>query len=212
MILLNVAGLISSLVILHDYVTIEVMEKTAKEKKAGHAEDGAPLEQGKEPQSKELKPADYLRAVKVHLRDGKQKSAFVLLQQATIQFPEDPFILSYFGYFQAIVDKKYRTGVENCKKAITLLKKSDGIDKELLFPVFYLNLGRAYVAGGKKKDAIDAFQQGLKFDNGNKELWKDLRGLGERKKPPLPFLDRSNPINKCLGKMTRNGAKNTIKK
>src|SRR5512143_522282 len=105
-------------------------EKTGKEKTVVHTEDAKAQEQGRE-----LKPADYLRAVKVQLRDGKQKSAFVLLQQATIQFPDDPFILSYFGYFQAIVDKKYRTGAENCKKAIALLKKSEGIDKEILFPV-----------------------------------------------------------------------------
>lgn len=183
------------------------MEKTGKEKKAVHTGEAAAPEQGKE-----LKPADYLRAVKTHLRDGKQKSAFVLLQQASIQFPDDPFILSYFGYFQAIVDKKYRTGAENCKKAIALLKKSEGIDKEVLYPVFYLNLGRAYVAGGKRKDAIEAFQQGLKFDSGNRELWKDLRGLGERKKPPLPFLDRSNPINKYIGILTRAGAKTQERK
>lgn len=183
------------------------MEKTGKEKKTVHTGDGAAPEHGKE-----LKPADYLRAVKTHLRDGKQKSAFVLLQQASIQFPDDPFILSYFGYFQAIVDKKYRTGAENCKKAIALLKKSEDIDKEVLYPVFYLNLGRAYVAGGKRKEAIEAFQQGLKFDGGNRELWKDLRGLGERKKPPLPFLDRSNPINKYIGIMTRTGPKTQERK
>jgi tetratricopeptide (TPR) repeat protein len=172
------------------------MEKDSKETKAGEP----PVK------DKELSPADYLRAVKANLRTGKQKSAFVLLQQASIQFPDDPFIISYFGYFQAIVDKKYRSGVENCKKAVTLLKKSEVIDKDVLYPVFYLNLGRAYVAGGKRKDAIEAFQQGLKFDGSNKELLKDLRKLGERKKPAVPFLDRSNPINIYLGKMTRKGA------
>ncbi|MGE5808925.1 MAG: hypothetical protein ACM32I_07360 [Nitrospirota bacterium] len=93
-----------------------------------------------------------------------------------------------------------------------MLKKSEDIDKEVLYPVFYLNLGRAYVAGGKRKEAIEAFQQGLKFDGGNRELWKDLRGLGERKKPPLPFLDRSNPINKYIGIMTRTGPKTQERK
>jgi predicted Zn-dependent protease len=196
----NFTTLISFLVIVHDYVTIGTMEKNSEGKKAGDTGHAVPPAH-----NKELDPADYLRAVKAHLRNGKQKSAFVLLQQASIQFPEDPFILSYFGYFQSVVDKKHRSGVENCKKAITLLKKSEVIEKEVLLPVFYLNLGRAYVAGGKKKDAIEAFHLGLKFDDSNKELWKDLRGLGERKQPAVPFLDRSNPVNKYLGKMTRKG-------
>ena len=178
------------------------MENNDKEIKAGDTGDAA--QPGRE---KDTKPADYLRAVKTHLRNGKQKDAFVLLQQASIRFPDDPFILSYFGCFQSVVDKKHRSGVENCKKAITLLKKSESFDEELLLPVFYLNLGRAYVAGGKKKDAIDAFQAGLKYDNGNKDLWKDLKGLGERKKPPVPFLNRSNLINIYLGKMMKKGQK-----
>jgi tetratricopeptide (TPR) repeat protein len=176
------------------------MENKAKEKKSGETGGSPPSKRGED-----TKPADYLRAVKVHLRNGKQKDAFVVLQQASIRYPDDPFILSYFGCFQAVVDKKYRSGVENCKKAITLIKKFETFDEELLLPAFYLNLGRAYVASGKKKDAIEAFQQGLKYDNGNKELWKDLRGLGERKKPLVPFLDRSNPINVYLGKMLKKG-------
>ncbi len=116
-----------------------------------------------------------------------------------MQFPEDPLILSYYGCLQAIVDKKYRSGVDTCKKAITLLKKAETFGEELLYPVFYLNLGRAYVAAGKKKDAIESFNKGLEYDNSNRELLKELRSLGMRKKPLVPFLDRSNPINKYIG-------------
>jgi hypothetical protein len=81
----------------------------------------------------------------------------------------------------------------------------------VLYPVFYLNLGRAYLAAGKKKDAIDAFRKGLQYDNGNSDLRKELRGLGMRKKPPVPFLDRSNPINKYIG-MILQKAKNEPEK
>jgi len=147
----------------------------------------------------QIGPADYLRAVKAHLRSGKQKDAFDLLLQAAVQFPGEPLILSYYGCLQALVDKKYRSGVETCKKAIALFKEKESFGVEVLYPVFYLNLGRAYLAAGKKKDAIDAFHKGLKYDNGNNDLRKELRGLGVRKKPPVPFLDRSNPINKYIG-------------
>jgi len=147
-----------------------------------------------------VKPADYLRAVKSHLRSGKYKDAFRVLQQATVMYPDDPVILSYYGCLQALVDKKYRSGVDTCKKAITLLKKKkSSFGEEVLYPVFYLNLGRAYIAAGKKKDAIDAFEKGLQYDYGNNDLKKELRGMGLRKKPLVPFLARSNPINKYIG-------------
>jgi tetratricopeptide (TPR) repeat protein len=149
--------------------------------------------------AEQIRPADYLRAVKAHLRSGKLKDAFGLLLQAAVQFPDEPLILSYYGCLQALVDKKYRTGVETCRRAIALFKEKESFGMEVLYPVFYLNLGRAYLAAGKKKDAIEAFHKGLKYDNGNNDLRKELRGLGIRKKPLVPFLDRSNPINKYIG-------------
>ncbi len=155
------------------------------------------------PDVENVKPSDYLRAVKANLRNGKQKDAFVLLQQAAVRFPDEPLILSYYGCFQALVDKKYRSGVETCKKAIAMLRQKGAFEEELLYPVFYLNLGRAYLSAGKKPDAIEAYTRGLKYDNGNSDLRRELRGLGLRKAPPVPFLDRSNPINKYIGLMLR---------
>jgi tetratricopeptide (TPR) repeat protein len=146
---------------------------------------------------------DFLRAVKAALRDSNPKEAFRILQQASLHYPDDPMVLSYYGCLQAVVDKKFRSGVENCKKAIALMKLKKSFEEDVLFPVFYLNLGRAYVAAGKKRDAIDAYLKGLEYDNGHYELRKELRSLGERGKPPVPFLDRSNPINKYVGLIVR---------
>ncbi|OGW50673.1 MAG: hypothetical protein A2078_10865 [Nitrospirae bacterium GWC2_57_9] len=150
-------------------------------------------------QVRHLSPAEYLRAAKGHLRNGKQKAAFSLLQQATVHYPEDAYILSYYGSLQAIVDKRYRSGVETCKRALSLLKKEALSGEDVLYPVLFLNLGKALVAAGKKKDAIDSFQKGLKYDSRNSEIRKELRELGPRKKPLLSFLGRSNPINKYIG-------------
>jgi tetratricopeptide (TPR) repeat protein len=165
---------------------------------------GAPASNG--PANK-IGPASYLRLAKANLRSGKQKEAFVLLQQAAVQFPDDPFVLSYFGCLQALVDKKYRSGVETCKRAITLLKGREEDDKEKLYALFYLNLGRAYLAAGKKQDAISAFTSGIKYDNHNNDLQQELHGIGKRKQPPVSFLDRSNPINKYIGMILHTGKK-----
>ncbi len=169
------------------------MEKRDDQKKRTDAGEQASAK------AADIKPVDYLRAVKAHLRSGRQKDAFRILQQGSVRFPEDPVILSYYGCMQAIVDKKYRSGVDTCRKAIALLKKEETFGEELLYPVFYLNLGRAYVAAGKKKEAIEAFNNGLQYDNTNRDLLQELRALGIRKKPPVPFLDRSNPVNKYIG-------------
>jgi len=164
------------------------MEKKSEQ---GHAKGGQ--------RDDEIRPSDYLRAVRTHLRNDRQKDAHDLLLQATVQYPDEPLILSYFGCMQALVGKKFRNGVETCKRAIQLLKEKETFSEEILFPVFYLNLGRAYVAAGRKKDAIDSFKKGLKYDNGNSDLHKELHRLGVRKQAPVPFLDRSNPINKNIG-------------
>lgn len=171
------------------------------------AQNNAPLNSGqpgplRTPASEEeVTPADYLKAVKSRLHAGKQKVAFELLQEASIQFPEDPFIMSYYGCLMAVVEKKYRTGVEKCRKAIALLKKQSSFGEEMMYPGFYLNLGRAYLAASKKDEAILAFKKGLQYDQHNGELLKELRSLGVRKPPPVPFLGRSNPINKYIGRL-----------
>ncbi len=157
--------------------------------------------------AKEVRPADYLRRAKAQLRSGKQKDAFALLQQAVIQFPDEPVVLSYFGCLQALVDKKYRSGIETCKRAIILLKDREEDEKEKLYALFYLNLGRAYLSAGKKQDAITAFTTGTKYNNSNGDLRQELRGLGRRKQPPVSFLTRSNPINKYIGMILHTGGK-----
>jgi len=191
---LNSRSLISLLFFVRIYDKICRMKKSDDPKKHEDASEPAPPDHGEE-----IKPSDYLRAVKAHLRGGEQKDAFSLLLRASVQFPDEPLILSYYGCLQAIVDKKYRSGVEVCKRAIALFKEKKFSGEEVLYPVLYLNLGRAYLAAGKKKDAIEAFHKGLQYDKSNSDLRKELRGLGMRKKPPVPFLDRANPINKYIG-------------
>ncbi|MCK9418079.1 MAG: hypothetical protein M0R70_01720 [Nitrospirae bacterium] len=183
------------------------MDEHNDNRKAGNEDGSAP-----HTPREVARPGDYLRAVKTHLRKGDQKEAFILLQQAALEYPDDPFILSYYGCLQALVDRKYRAGVENCKKAISLIKQESSFGEEMLYPVFYLNLGRAYVAADKKDDALDTFRKGLKYDNSNRDILNELRILGRRKKALVPFLDRSNPINKYVGLILHKAKKTSDKK
>lgn len=159
-----------------------------------------------------VKPIDYIRGARAHLKSGAEKAAYQLLLKAAIDYPEEPLILSYYGCLQTIVDRKYRNGIDNCRKALVLFKAADTYTAGVIFPTLYLNLGRAYLAAGKKKDAVEALDKGLKFDKSHYEIRKEMQLLGMRKKPPVPFLDRSNPINKYLGILLHEGSREAKRK
>jgi len=151
----------------------------------------------------ESKPVDYLREVYAFLGSGKVKDAYQILMQATVRFPEEPLILSYYGSLQAVVDKKFRSGVDTCNRAIRLVEERGSGREKTYYPVLYLNLGKAFIAAERREDALDAFRKGIKYDSGNKDLKKELQTLGVRRKPVVPFLGRTNPINVLLGMVLR---------
>ncbi len=151
--------------------------------------------------------ADYLKEVKDLLTIKNKKSALRALKEALEQHPDDPFLLSYFGCLEAVVNKKHKYGIDTCRNAIETMKKKVPFGEEFFYPVFYLNLGRAYLSAGRKKEAIEAFNKGIEIDTGNKDLLWEMRKLGARRKPAIPFLKRSNPINKYMGMLLR-----TVKK
>jgi tetratricopeptide (TPR) repeat protein len=84
------------------------------------------------------------------------------------------------------------------QKAVTLC--NEAIKREPKTPRHFLFLGRIYLLADRKKEAIRAFNLGLRH-GGSAEIGAELRRLGYRKSPVFPFLSRENPINKYLGKM-----------
>jgi tetratricopeptide (TPR) repeat protein len=152
---------------------------------------------GKLPQAKT--PSDYIEELKVLLRKKSNKSALVLLSDALSIYPDDPFLLSYQGCLEAIVNKNYVYGIQTCRNALALLDDKIPFGEDFFYPFFYLNLGRAYLAAGDKREAIESLRQGLKYDSGNREILWEMKKLGVRKRPAISLLKRSNPINKYVG-------------
>ena len=145
--------------------------------------------------------SDYMSEVKELLKSKNNKSALRVLNEAIERHPDDPFLLSYYGCLEAVANKNYKAGIETCHRAIESLKKKVPFGEEFFFPVFYLNLGRAYLAAGKKREAVEAFSRGLRADRENSDLLWEIRKLGVRRKPAVPFLRRSNPINRYIGQL-----------
>jgi tetratricopeptide (TPR) repeat protein len=163
-------------------------EKPSDAERTGTGDSGA-----------EITAADYIRAMRAHLRNSKPLSAYSVANDALKRYPANPLIVSYHGVLQSVVDKKHRSAVDACRKALLLFKAEDSYSASVVYPHLYLNLGKAYLATGKKKEAVEAFQKGLKYERSNPELKQALRRLGIRKAPLVSFLSRSNPINKLLG-------------
>jgi len=147
-------------------------------------------------------PAEYLRQIRASLQAGRQSEAFELVQLSLVQYPDDPVFLSYYGCLLVLVERMYRRGVETCQTAIKKFQATGSYDDEKMYAVFYHNLGRAFAASAKRNDAREVLKIGLSYDPGNYDIVKELRRLGTRTiKPPIPFLQRSNPLNKYIGMM-----------
>lgn len=100
--------------------------------------------------------------------------------------------LSYFGLSLAMVQRKYKEGIDLCRRAL---------DLEFYNGDHYANLARIYMARGDRKKALETAESGLKVAPDNDRLLQVRRELGIRARPTVPFLDRSHPINVSLGQV-----------
>jgi tetratricopeptide (TPR) repeat protein len=179
-------------------VKISPMDKHEQQKTAESS--AVPASSG---EAWETTAAEYLYTVKTLLSRGRKMDAFDVLQYAMVKYSAHPLIISYYGWLDAAVEGRYRSGIQACLSAIDLMEKRSLHGEEdnigAFNAVLYLNLGRAYLAAGKKKEAVSAFTNGQKHNKKNADIRKELNALGTRKKLPVSFLSRSNPLNKYLG-------------
>jgi tetratricopeptide (TPR) repeat protein len=147
----------------------------------------------------------YIKEIESLISERKLEQALHILYDARGRYPNNPVIFSYQGYLETVVNKQYSKGIKICREAIEALIEQMPLGKEFFLPALYLNLGKAYLAADKKKDAYASFKRGLEIDKNNEALFNELKSLGIRRKPPLSFLNRSNPLNKYLGRLLYSG-------
>ena len=102
-----------------------------------------------------------------------------------------PEVCSALAFCLAREKGAYREAVSLCNEAIKKDPKQTS---------HFLLMGRIYVLAGRKKEALRAFHLGLRHGS-SPEIEAELKKLGMRRPPVLPFLKRENPINKYLGKL-----------
>jgi len=144
---------------------------------------------------------DYLREVESLIRSNEHKEAFQVLDNALKNYSNNPIILSYKGFLEAVVNKNFCQGEMICREAIVMIKEEMPLCETFFLPILYLNLGKVFLAANNRQDAYDYFKKGLEVDSTNEHLLGEIKKLGIHGKPPLPFLQRSNLLNKYLGKL-----------
>lgn len=110
---------------------------------------------------------------------------------AAVTRERSPNHLSQYALALAAHTKDIDQSIALCQEAVKQDPKN---------PDHFLRLGTIYLVANRKKEALRIFRLGLRVGkNPNISRW--LQVLGDRKKPVLPFLERSNPLNKYLGKL-----------
>ena len=122
------------------------------------------------------------------LTEGNILSALSYFEKAS-KIEDNPLINSYLAFCAA----KERGWVQ---KAISLCNNAIKEDPENSF--HYLNLGKIYRLEKNNEEAIKIFRQGLHYEE-NQQILVEISKIEIRKPPFIPFLKRSNVINKYLG-------------
>lgn len=141
----------------------------------------------------ELEPTEAMRRGIEAVRKQEYLAGLTLLGEAYSAGREMPAPdgLSYYALCVALIQKKYKPAVELCKKAIEM---------QFYHGEHYANLARIYMAGESRKKALTTIEKGLQIIPGDDELLRLRKELGLRRKPPIPFLSRSNPLNVAIGR------------
>ena len=127
------------------------------------------------------------------LRDNRLVEACNAFRRAVKEDSANPRYLSYYGLIVALTEKDIPRAISLCRAAI----KHTPYEAEL-----YVNLSRVYREVGQRLKALDALREGLGYEGDSPLLLMELKRMGTRRKPPLSFLARENPINKTIGKLT----------
>ena len=125
------------------------------------------------------------------LKRGETEEALDHLEKA-VALDRAPLYCSYLAVCLAKGKKEYKKAVSLCNEAMRRDPKNS---------IHFLHLGRVHLMANQKRDALRIFCMGLRYGE-NKEIIAELNRFGRRRRPFIPFLERNNPLNKMLGRLT----------
>jgi predicted Zn-dependent protease len=123
------------------------------------------------------------------MKSGNSGEAVHLLEQA-VGLERRPLFCSNLAVCLAKEKNEFKRAISLCKEAIKSEPKNS---------IHFLHLGKVHLLANQKKEAIRIFCMGLRHSE-NRDIIAELNRIGRRRPPVIPFLDRSNPLNRVLGK------------
>lgn len=131
-----------------------------------------------------------------HCRAGRWDKGVEYLRYVAAREPyglsEAGLFLSYLGCAMARIQGRSSEGLALCEQAVK---------NEFYQPENWANLAEVLLLCGRRAEAINAVEQGLDIDSSFGRLRLIHRRLGERRRPVVRFLARSNPLNYLLGRV-----------
>jgi len=121
---------------------------------------------------------------------GHYGDALELLTSAAEIAPDHARIRSLLGLSVAYAERDFTRARTLCESAA---------QQEFFNPDVYLNLARVYLVFGRRSEALRYLRRGQMIDPGNESIQLEMRELGRRRTPIVPFLPRRHPINRALG-------------
>ena len=124
------------------------------------------------------------------LKKGHTVDAVFIFEEIIEKVGKNSAAYSLLGLSMAKAKVEIKKAERYCIEAIKMQpSKAD----------YYNNLAELYLVIRKRNKAVMVLEKGAKICKNKKPLLDKWRRLGMRKSPPLPFLSRSNPVNKYLG-------------
>lgn len=126
----------------------------------------------------------------VCLEGGRFEDALSSLSQAESIAPDHARIRSMLGVATAYAHRDLERARMLCESAAK---------QEFFNPEVYLNLARVYLVFGRRSEALRYLRRGKMIDPAHSGIQQEIRRLGRRRLPVVPFLPRRHPINRALG-------------
>ncbi len=126
------------------------------------------------------------------LRNNYARKSLPYFARALELDRNNPFYLSYLGVATAAAERNWDAAEELCLQAIKMRRTQ---------PELYVNLADVYRLAGRRKEAVETLEEGLKMTKRDAKVAAAYGRYGNRRPPVLPFLDRNNFLNRELGRL-----------
>lgn len=120
--------------------------------------------------------------------------ACLRLEECNLRSTRRAKYASYYGYCLAVALGRTREALEICNRAAS---------SDLFNPEIYLNLARVQLMATDRRGAWNSLVRGLSLDPGHRAIRTEMKKMGLRRRPVVPFLERSHPLNRAAGLLVK---------